>query len=102
MLERDLNIFKTSCKKVKEWCELQFLSFSLKGWEKYYDEGDAFMKHNKWGKERNENKVAKLALENERRKWILKSRNMRECKISNKALKEIKKQEEEVKIRWRR
>ena len=30
------------------------------------------MKHKKWEKERNENEVAKLAMENERRQWILK------------------------------
>ena len=30
------------------------------------------MKHKKWEKERNENEVAKLAMENERRQWIIK------------------------------
>ena len=30
------------------------------------------MKHKTWEKERNENEVAKLAMENERRQWILK------------------------------
>ena len=30
------------------------------------------MKHKKWEKERKENEVAKLAMDNERRQWILK------------------------------
>ena len=59
----DRKIFENignSCKKVNERFELGFLRFPYREQEKYYE------------KERNKNEVAKLAMENERRQWILK------------------------------
>jgi hypothetical protein len=39
------------------------------------------MKHKKWEKERNENEVAKLAMENERRQWILEKQKYERMKF---------------------
>ena len=70
-----------SSKQVRKGWNFVFWVFPYRKQEKYYDEEEAFIKHKKWEIERNENEVAKLAFENERRQWILKKQEHEKMQV---------------------